>query len=78
MVEGPVRYEILQTLKDKIKGDEGNKTAEFKENSDHNDREARRRGLLTAAVVSRSKWRGIRAWRFLPTANAEHHVDVAR
>ena len=35
----PVRYEILQTLKDKIKGDEGNKTAEFKENSDHNDSE---------------------------------------
>ena len=35
----PARYEILQTLTDKIKGDEGNKTAEFKENSDHNDSE---------------------------------------
>ena len=32
-------YEILQTLTDKIKGDEGIKTAEFKENSDHNDSE---------------------------------------
>ena len=39
-------------------------------------RDVRRRGLLTAAVVSMwSKWRGNRAWRFLPTANAEHHVD---
>ena len=35
----PVRYEILQTLMDKIKGDEGNETAEFKENGDNNDSE---------------------------------------
>ena len=33
-----MRYKILQTLMDKIKGDEGNKTAEFKENSDNRRR----------------------------------------
>ena len=35
----PVKYEILHTLMDKIKGDEGNKTAGFKEHSDNNDNE---------------------------------------
>ena len=34
-----MRYKILQTLMDKIKGDEGNKTAGFKENGDNNDNE---------------------------------------